>query len=152
MVQVRRAGIHASLQTWANLADTSLPNGLKLCAVQGSFASWQIQDLELLEQEQARLEDSFTMVWADSTDHVLDMVYDAACDVGAVATSHLERVASSGSLASGRTISLATWAVIGQASHGDYPLLHSTKLYPEWGVIRLASIPPRLGELAFKLE
>eukprot|EP00808_Paulinella_micropora_P003020 g47561.t1 len=144
---VRRAGIHASLQTWANLADTSLTNGLKLCAVQGSFASWQIQDLELLEQEQARLEDSFTMVWADSTDHVLDMVYDAACDVGAVATSHLERVASSGSLASGRTISLATWAVIGQASHGDYPLLHSTKLYPEWGVIRLASIPPRLGEL-----
>eukprot|EP00808_Paulinella_micropora_P006277 g16614.t1 len=78
---------------------------------------------------------------------VLERVYAASCDVGAVGTPHLERVASQGTLSSSQVIPLTAWALIGQATHGDYPLLHSTALYAEWGLVRLQRMAPRLGEL-----
>eukprot|EP00808_Paulinella_micropora_P030691 g2548.t1 len=143
---VRRADLHTALQSWEDLSHTTLTNGLSLCAVEGSFSSWLIQAREMLERGQ-RLEALFDVVWCDNQDQVLDRVYNGSCDVGAVGTPHLERVASQGSLPSSQTIPLSAWAVIGQASHADFPLLHSTRLYPEWALVRLGHAAPRLGDL-----
>eukprot|EP00457_Paulinella_chromatophora_P003098 gb/GEZN01003103.1/.p1 GENE.gb/GEZN01003103.1/~~gb/GEZN01003103.1/.p1 ORF type:complete len:719 (-),score=69.78 gb/GEZN01003103.1/:90-2246(-) len=147
---VRAAGRHPGLVEWQDLANQTLTDGLFLCAVRNdSFSGWQIQEVQLLQEVGARLEDVFHIKWAGSQDQVLDMLYDGLCDVAAVGTPTLERLAESGSIFSARKLPLNTWSVIGQqtSTSAGLPFLHSTQVFPEWGVLRLPQLAYRLADL-----
>eukprot|EP00808_Paulinella_micropora_P008332 g8972.t1 len=155
-VLVRRAdAIKASrLNDWPDIADPTLPAAnLSLCAIESdSFSGWQIQNLESVFQIGERLEHVFKVSWLkhesdvlESNDEVLDAVFDGLCDIGAVATGTLERLASSPSLYSGRTIPLNTWKVVGALTpSAAFPVATSTRLYPQWGLLALGHVPPKI--------
>lgn len=72
-------------------------------------------------------------------DQVVLMVRDGLVDAGTVRTGVLERMADDG------TIALAEFRLIEPRQAVDFPLLHSTDLYPEWPFARGAHVSPRLG-------
>eukprot|EP00808_Paulinella_micropora_P016406 g17112.t1 len=130
----------------------SLPaaQGLKLCVVRrDSFSGYQIQDLEALQQVGVHLADVFNVTYSHSHDQVLEDVASGRCALGAVGTSHLQRVASTGLIHPPYSVlALDMWTEVGRVNTDMFPLLHSTRLYPEWGWAALVDhVPFRLAEL-----
>eukprot|EP00808_Paulinella_micropora_P029346 g15244.t1 len=135
-VLVARKDVHPTLAAWTDLSST-----LTLCAARSESYAFDIVSMELLERLGVRSDQFFSAVhWVDSMEEVLAEVYAGSCDVGAVLTGALEQLAEAG------IRSLSVWQVIGQQSTA-FPLLHSTQLYPEWGLVGLPHVPAVVMEL-----
>eukprot|EP00808_Paulinella_micropora_P010017 g48820.t1 len=148
-VLVRLKNENTFLVDWADLIDPAAQQ-LKLCAVsRDSFSGFQIQDFEALERLGVHLEDVFNVSFVHSHDQVLADVWSGKCAVGAVGAGHVERVANTGLVHSPYSVlALDLWAAVGQVSTDTLPVLHSTRLYPEWGVSALSGhVPARLVAL-----
>eukprot|EP00808_Paulinella_micropora_P021090 g81603.t1 len=148
-VLVRLKNENTFLVDWTDLSQPAA-QGLTLCAVRhDSFSGFQIQDLEALQQVGLRLEEVFNVSFVLSHDQVLEDVASGKCALGTVGTGHLERVASTGLIHPPYSVlALDLWAEVGKPGTDMFPLLHSTRLYPEWGWAALVDhIPARLAEL-----
>lgn len=72
-------------------------------------------------------------------DQVVMAVRDGLVDVGTVRTDILERMQADG------RISLDAFRIINLQSSDEFPLLHSTRLYPEWPFSKVAHTSNELG-------
>eukprot|EP00808_Paulinella_micropora_P014469 g550.t1 len=79
--------------------------------------------------------------WVNSSDQVVRDLYDGFCDFGAVGTSTLEAMADAG------LFDLSVWKIIGLRNNTKFPLIHSSELYPESGVVCLPHVPRSVTEL-----
>eukprot|EP00808_Paulinella_micropora_P019248 g8140.t1 len=143
---VRRSDKHRDIVLWSDLlqANRREPR-LQLCAVSlHSFSGYQIQELELVEQLGARSASLFSVSFKGSMSRVLQGVRDGHCDLGMVNAAELEAFRVS------QGTPLSEWWIVGAEQSDmldDYPLPHSTRLYPEWGVLSLPPLPARVADL-----
>ncbi len=72
-------------------------------------------------------------------DKVVKAVLSKKIDVGTVRSDTLERMADEGK------INMADFRIIHKIDD-DFPFVHSTRLYPEWPLARLAHVDAKLGE------
>lgn len=77
--------------------------------------------------------------FAGTHDAVVRAVLDGRVDAGTVRTETLERMAAEGSL------DLDDIYVLNQRQRDDFPLLHSTELYPEWPLAKVRGVPEALA-------
>lgn len=78
--------------------------------------------------------------FAGTHDDVVRAVMSGKVDAGAVRTDILERMAASGELI------LSKVRVLGARHESDFPVLHSTQLYPEWPFAKLRHTPNALAK------
>eukprot|EP00808_Paulinella_micropora_P014400 g23408.t1 len=139
-VLVRRSGNLAALNEWTDLMNGNQSN-LTLCAqANSSFASYQAQEVEMMLKTGSRLEDAFTMHFHGHSDEVIlqQMAQGTAqCQVAAVNSHALQNLFATGNY------SLADWTVIG-AQADSFTEAHSTRVYPEWGVVSVRLLPLEL--------
>lgn len=72
-------------------------------------------------------------------DKVVMAVREGLVDAGTVRTDILERMADEG------RIKLSEFRIINPQTHEDFPLLHSTRLYPEWPFSKVRHTPNQLA-------
>jgi len=92
----------------------------------GSLGGYQAQAMELLLAGIEIPRDVTLTETGMPHDRVVDEILDGRAEVGFVRTGILERMAAEGKL------DLADIRVIAPRSEGNFPLLLSTRLYPEW--------------------
>ncbi len=105
----------------------------------GSFGGWQAGWRELLRQGIDPERDFARLIFAGTHDAVVLAVLRGEADAGTVRTDTLERMAAEGA------IDLKDVYVLGQRQREDFPLLHSTELYPEWPLAKVRGVPERLA-------
>ena len=91
-----------------------------------SFGGWQMAYKELLDAGVDPYSDFAKMEFGGKHDNVALAVQNGAIDAGTVRTDTLERMAAEG------VIDMDEFKIINKASHGDFPFVCSTALYPEW--------------------
>lgn len=81
-------------------------------------------------------------------DAVVYAVLDKKADVGIVRTDTLERMAQEGAISvdSFKALPIPAEANIPASSYRDFPLLLSSRLYPEWPMSRLPHVPAIIAE------
>jgi signal transduction histidine kinase/DNA-binding response OmpR family regulator len=122
-----------TFSTFSDLTEVSVG-----AVAENSFGGWQ---MALKEFQEAGIDPSvdFTNVaFTGSHDLVVDGVLSGIYDIGIVRTGVLEQLIDEGS------ISRDDIRVISEVSD-DFPLLHSTHLYPEWPVAKTTHISTDLG-------
>jgi len=72
-------------------------------------------------------------------DKVVMAVREGLVDAGTVRTDILERMADEG------RIKLSEFRIINPQKHAEFPLLHSTRLYPEWPFSKVRHTPNQLA-------
>jgi diguanylate cyclase (GGDEF)-like protein/hemerythrin-like metal-binding protein/PAS domain S-box-containing protein len=92
----------------------------------GSLGGYQAQAMELLSAGIEIPRDVTLTETGMPHDRVVNEIIDGRAEVGFVRTGILERMASEGKL------DLASIRVIAPRNEGNFPLLLSTRLYPEW--------------------
>lgn len=106
-----------------------------------AFAGWWMAKRELLAQNiftgQAFSRLEFTGL---SQDQVVEAVLSGAADVGTVRTGLLEQLAQQ------NKIKLTDIRVLNPLRTAYFPLLHSTRLYPEWPFAASKQVPPALAK------
>ncbi|MEA1922333.1 MAG: PAS domain S-box protein [Pseudomonadota bacterium] len=116
--------------------------GKRFMAVhKNSFGGWHMARRKLLENEIDPAKDCSSLEFGLTHDAVVKAVQEGRVDVGTVRSGTLERMSREG------TIKLADFQVLGQplATPG-FSLLHSTRLYPEWPLAKLAHTDEGLAE------
>jgi two-component system sensor histidine kinase TtrS len=73
-------------------------------------------------------------------DEIVSSVRDGLVDAGTVRTGILERLADKGA------INLVDFNVLNPKMSEEFPLLHSTNLYPEWAFAKTKSVPDELAQ------
>lgn len=73
-------------------------------------------------------------------DRVVDAVLSGKNDAGTVRTGIIESMAQEGK------INIKDLSILNQKTHDDFPLLHSTRLYPEWAFAKLSHTPDVIAE------
>lgn len=104
-----------------------------------SFGGWHAGWRELLRHGIDPEQDFAHLSFAGTHDAAVLAVLRGEADAGTVRTETLERMAAEG------TINLADLHVLGQRQRDDFPLLHSTELYPEWPLAKVRGVPERLA-------
>jgi phosphate/phosphite/phosphonate ABC transporter binding protein len=99
-----------------------------------SFGGWHAGWHELLRQGIKPDSDFKALNFAGTHDAVVFAVRDGKADAGTVRTETLEKMAAEGS------IQLTDFYVLGERRQDDFPLLLSTKLYPEWPLAKLKGV------------
>jgi len=79
------------------------------------------------------------VTFAGTHDKVVMAVREGRVDAGTVRTDILERMADEG------RIKLSEFRIINQQTHADFPMLHSTRLYPEWPFSKVRHTPNQLA-------
>lgn len=92
----------------------------------GSLGGYQAQAMELLSAGIEIPRDAPLLETGMPHDRVVEAILDRRAEVGFVRTGILERMAAEGKL------DLADIRVISPRREGNFPLLLSTRLYPEW--------------------
>lgn len=107
-----------------------------------SFGGWHVGSREMKEAGVDPYRDFSTLSFGGTHDAVVYAVQNGTVDAGTVRTDVLERMASEGK------IRLEEFFVLGAHPVGEetLPFLHSTRLYTEWPVAKLAHVPDRLAE------
>jgi len=105
-----------------------------------SFGGWQMAYKEILDTGITPAADFASLEFGGKHENVVLAVLNGAVDAGTVRTDTLERMAAE------QTVFLDDFKIIAKASHGDFPFVCSTPLYPEWPMARLAGTPVQLGD------
>jgi two-component system sensor histidine kinase TtrS len=79
------------------------------------------------------------IAFAGTHDKVVMAVREGRVDAGTVRTDILERMAEEG------RIRLSEFRIINQQQDADFPLVHSTRLYPEWPFSKVRHTPNQLA-------
>ncbi len=81
-------------------------------------------------------------------DAVVYAVVNRTVDVGIIRTDTLERMAAEGKihLSTFKALPVPTELFKLKNYNADFPLLHTTRLYPEWPIVSLAHVPETLTE------
>ncbi len=116
--------------------------GKRFMAVhKNSFGGWQMAWRKLMENGIDPVNDCSSMEFGLTHDAVVKAVQEGRVDVGTVRTGTLERMSREG------TIKLDNFQVLGQLPViPGFASLHSTRLYPEWPLAKLAHTDDRLAE------
>jgi ABC-type phosphate/phosphonate transport system substrate-binding protein len=110
-----------------------------------SFGGWQMALKEILDAG-VNLSDLKKLSFGGKHDNVVLAVQNEAVDAGTVRTDTLERMAAEGA------IDMEEFTIIHQQSHGDFPFVCSTALYPEWPLAKTKATPDAVaGEVAAAL-
>jgi phosphate/phosphite/phosphonate ABC transporter binding protein len=104
-----------------------------------SFGGWHAGWRELLRQGLNPEADFKALNFAGTHDAVVYAVRDGKVDAGTVRTETLEHMEAEG------LIKLSDFYVLGERRQDDFPLLHSTDLYPEWPLAKLRGVPDALA-------
>ncbi len=120
----------ASVIFTRNVADTpqtlAQVRGRTVAAVNElSLGGFQIAQA-VLQQHDIKLKSDTQLMFTGQHDTVVTTVLNGEADVGIVRTGILER------LAADKRLDLQHIRILGQQFHSDFPLLHSSPLYPEW--------------------
>ena len=99
-----------------------------------SFGGWHAGWHELLRQGIKPEADFQALNFAGTHDAVVYAVRDGKADAGTVRTETLEKMAAEG------LIRLGDFFVLGERRQDDFPLLLSTRLYPEWPLAKLKGV------------
>ncbi len=91
-----------------------------------SFGGWQMASKLLFDQGIHPYRDFSELNFAGTQDEVVYQVLSGKSDIGTVRTGILEKMAAEGRL------NLEQLKIINPQQDSDFPLLHSTELYPEW--------------------
>lgn len=83
--------------------------------------------------------DFIDLTFVGTHDKVVMAVREGKVDAGTVRTNILERMADEGQ------IKLNEFRIIQQQHYADFPLLHSTRLYPEWPFSKVRHTPNHLA-------
>ena len=102
-----------------------------------AVGAYQAQALEL-KQAGVNLPGDVSMVRTASLQAVVDAVRNGQAEVGFVRTGWLEEMTARGQLAAGEL------RVINEQRLSGYPFSLSTRLYPEWPVVALPHVDPRV--------
>ncbi|GAG11102.1 unnamed protein product, partial [marine sediment metagenome] len=109
-----------------------------------SFGGWITAWRELKDVGIDPHRDFAELKFGGTHDAVVLAVRDGEVDAGTVRTDTLERMAAEGE------IDIEKFKVIhehgGQHDQGDFPFLHSTRLYPEWPLAKVEHTPDELAE------
>ncbi len=115
--------------------------GHTLAAVSNSaFGGFQLAQAEFLNKNLDIYDDS-SLKWLGfpHTD-IVKAVLSGQADAGTVRTGILEKMAARGE------IDLSEIRILEQKATTDFPLLHSTDLYPEWPIARLPDTDAKLAK------
>jgi len=104
-----------------------------------SFGGWHAAWRELLRHGINPDVDFKSLSFAGTHDAVVYAVRDGKADAGTVRTDTLERMAMEGA------IDLSDYFILGERRQDDFPLLHSTELYPEWPLAKLKHVSDALA-------
>jgi len=105
-----------------------------MCVDRASFGGWLMTQQLFIENGIDPNRDLRSVRETQTHDHVVYAVMNGVVDGGTVRTSNLEKMAEEGK------IKMGDFKIIHQISDG-YPLVHSTRLYPEWPIAVTASVP-----------
>ena len=100
---------------------------------------YQMQSFELLDAGLPLPAPSRLLLTGLPQDLTVEAVLSGRADVGFVRTGILEALAREGKL------DLRQIRVIHQVGTGDFPYIHSTRLYPEWPVVVMPHVDEHLG-------
>jgi two-component system, LuxR family, sensor histidine kinase TtrS len=124
----------------AKIHDLSGLKGRAFVAVdKESFGGWHAAWRELLRHGIKPESDFKSLSFAGTHDAVVYAVRDGKADAGTVRTDTLERMAMEGA------IDLSDFFILGERRQDDFPLLHSTELYPEWPLAKLKHVSDALA-------
>lgn len=117
--------------------------GKKVCAVEKrSFGGWATGLRELINQGIDPDKDFADLSFAETQQQVVLNVLNNLADVGFIRTGILEKLNDEGK------IKLADFYVMPPPKEfvdSNFPLLHSTRLYPEWAFAKLNTTPDTLA-------
>ncbi len=124
----------------ARLAD--LKGKTFMAVEEDSFGGWQMAWRELKQLGIDPRRDFRELRFAGTHDQVVYAVRDGKVDAGTVRTDTLERMAAEGK------IRLDDFRVLHEHGGGkvDFPLLHSTRVYPEWPLAKLRETRDELAQ------
>ena len=105
-----------------------------------NFGGWQMGLRELEENNIDIIDFSEIKFSGYPQDLVVYAVQRGEVDAGTVRTGILESMAQEG------RINLSEFKVLNQQMHDDFPLLHSTRLYPEWVFAKVEHTSDKLAE------
>ncbi|MBN2233070.1 MAG: PhnD/SsuA/transferrin family substrate-binding protein [Deltaproteobacteria bacterium] len=127
---------HPTLETLPQVS------GKRLMGVhENSFGGWLMARRELLAAGVDPLRDCPEVSFGENHNAVVSAVLKGRADVGTVRTGILERMAKEGEIA------LKALRIIApRPPVADFSLLHSTRLYPEWPLAKLAHTSDLLAE------
>ncbi|MCD6534429.1 MAG: PAS domain S-box protein, partial [Deltaproteobacteria bacterium] len=116
--------------------------GKRFMAVhKNSFGGWLMAWRKLMENGIDPVKDCSSLEFGLTHDAVVKAVQEGRVDVGTVRSGTLERMSREGN------IKLNDFQVLGQSpATPGFPLLHSTRLYPEWPLAKLAHTDGGLAE------
>lgn len=105
------------------------------------FGGWRVAWREMLTQGVDPYHDMKQLMFGGGKQqNVVYAVRDGRADAGSVRTDMLERMAAAGD------IRLKEFKVIGGRQTAGFPFLHSSRLYPEWPLAKLAHTDDALAE------
>ena len=108
---------------------------------QASLGGWLTALREFHAQGISPDRDFKPLRFAGTHDAVVLAVLSGEADAGTVRTDTLEKMAEEGK------INLGSLKILNdQGTQGDFPYLHSTRLYPEWPFAKLSHTPDKLAE------
>lgn len=97
-----------------------------------SFGGWQMAWREFIDKGIDPYSDFTQLTFTGfPQDLVVYAVRDGKADAGTIRTGILESMAKEGK------ISLRDYKILNQQQHEGFPLLHNTRLYPEWAFAKL---------------
>ena len=116
--------------------------GKSFCAVdQDSFGGWLTALREFRALGITPEHDFKELRFSGTHDAVVQAVLSGKADAGTVRTDTLEEMAAEGK------ITLTSLKILNaQSTQGNFPYLHSTRLYPEWPFARLQPTADKLAE------
>ena len=139
----RYGGVIFSRADNATIKELNDLRGKRFMAVDPtSFGGWQMAWQILKEQNIDPFRDLAALTFGGTHDTVVMAVMHGEADAGTVRTDTLERMAAEGK------IKLSDVTVLGDRNslEPSFPLLHSTRLYPEWPIAVMPAIPAELSE------
>lgn len=110
-----------------------------------SFGGWAVGWRHFLSMGLDPFDDFSSLTYGGTHDAVVYAVRDGKVDAGIVRTSTLERMAAE------KKINLADFFVLDPQVDPSFPLLLTTRLYPEWPFAKLKNVSGELSTL-FALE
>jgi len=126
---------------------SDIPNKKVVAVNEQSLGGW-IAALREFDDNNISVEEFESLTFVGTHEAVVNAVKNKAYDVGIVRTDTLERMASNGKiqLKEFRTLILPYNAEHIDLQSSDYPLLHTSRLYPEWPFAAMPQVSEILAE------
>jgi len=127
---------HPALQRLQDIAGHSM-----MAVGEKAFGGFQMAWRELIDAGVDPFEDIASLQFAGfPQDNIVYAVLAGEVDAGTVRSGTLERMAAEG------LIDIENIRVLGARSRDNYPVLHSTRLYPEWPFATARKTPAKLAQ------